>query len=139
MTKTNKATDKKPNPIVQAQLDSLSYDKEKLTKEVDVLTTENVKLKRQLKQANDVLETSLAARIKMSIRGKSTYNDADLEGLTIEQLQYIDKTLDKSKPMTDATFKSIRAGGASEQRGPTTVGDLCGKTKDEIREMGGEH
>ena len=142
MANENKTANKpkKVDPIVKAKLDSLSYEKEQAEERADKFEAENMKLKRQLKASNDMIESGMVAKTKVAIRSKSTYTDADLEGLGIVELQQIEKTLDMRKDQSqDAKYKSIRAGGASEQRGPTTVGSLFGKTRDEILEMGGEH
>jgi hypothetical protein len=72
----------------------------------------------------------------LKIMAKSDFKDADLEPLKVEQLQQIDETLSKSKGGDTVSYKPIRAGTDSSV-GRTTVGDLYGKSKKEILEMGG--
>ena len=122
---------------VKVQLASITLDNARLQKENTQLLDENKALKTQNVQLASVIETDLKADLKMKIMSKGDFKDADLEPLKIEQLQQIDETLSRSKGADSAvSFKSIRTGNASDA-GRMTIGDLYGKSKKQILEMGG--
>jgi len=81
-----------------------------------------------------VIENDLKANLKLGIRAKSTYTDSDLETLTLEQLQTIDQTLSMGKGV-DSTFKPIRVGRDTANKGRLTVGSTFGKTREQILAM----
>ena len=132
-TKTETAMDS----TVKVQLASITLDNAILQKENTQLLDENKALKTQNVQLASVIETDLKADLKMKIMSKGDFKDADLEPLKIEQLQQIDETLSRSKGVDSAvSFKSIRTGNASGA-GRMTIGDLYGKSRKQILEMGG--
>jgi len=128
---------KKPNKTtavsttVKAQLAKFAIDTERKNKEIEQLTVENKALRKQNVELASVIENDLKADLKVQIIARSNYTDSDLETLTIEQLQQINQTLSMGKG-DGAVYKSIRAGGASEQKGHTTVGSLYGLTREQI-------
>lgn len=123
---------------VKAQLAQLTIDNARLDKALKQHIAENEALRKQNVELASVIENDLKAGLKMTIQAGSNYKASDLETLTLEQLQQIDQTLSMGKPMTDATYKNIRAGTASTQKGPTTVGSLFGKTREQILAMQGD-
>jgi hypothetical protein len=131
--KTETATDS----TVQVALASLTLDNGRLQKENVQLTDENKALKAQNVQLASVIENDLKADVKLKILARTDYKASDLEPLTIEQLQQIDVTLSRTKGGDAATYKSIHAGNDS-QAGRTTVGDLYGKTREQILAMQGD-
>jgi len=84
-----------------------------------------------------VIETDLKADLKLKIMAKSDFKDSDLQPLKVEQLQQIDETLSRTKGGDTASYKPIRAGNDSSA-GRTTVGDLYGKTREQILAMKGD-
>ena len=124
---------------VKTQLAKLTLVNSRLQKEKEGYEEENKALKRQNVQLASVIENDLKADLKLQIMARSDYKESDLETLKIEQLQQISETLSMSKGVDASSYKSIRAGTASEGKGMTTVGSLFGKTRDEILAMGGEH
>jgi len=133
-TKTETAMDS----TVKVQLASLTLDNGRLAKENLVLIEEVKNLKKQNIELASVIETDLKADLKLKIMSKGDFKDADLEPLKIEQLQQIDETLSRSKgaDSMNASYKPIRAGNDS-QTGRTTVGNLYGKTREQILAEGG--
>ena len=123
---------------VKAQLASLTLTKNSLEKENQTLSEENKALKKQNVQLANVIENDLKAEVKVRILAMSGYKESDLEDLPIEQLQQIEETLSKAKGAETASYKSIRAGGASEHAGHLTVGSLYQKSRKEILESEGE-
>jgi uncharacterized membrane protein YheB (UPF0754 family) len=136
MTKQEKTT--VSNPVVAAQLADALLQKSEWKTRYLKKDVENKLLKRQLNEANKVLEGELRSDLLIHIRAKGDFNEADLATKNIEELQQIDATLSKAKGVS-ATYKPIRTAGDTEQKGLTTVGSLYGKTKEEILAMGGEH
>jgi len=133
----DKKTETAMDSTVKVQLASITLDNARLQKENTQLLDENKALKTQNVQLASVIETDLKADLKMKIMSKGDFKDADLEPLKIEQLQQIDETLSRSKGADSAvSFKSIRTGNASDA-GRMTIGDLYGKSKKQILEMGG--
>jgi putative lipoic acid-binding regulatory protein len=121
---------------VKTQLRSLTLDVARLNKENQQLTEESKGLKRQVVQLTNVIDTDLTSDLKMKILATGDYNEADLEDLKVEQLQTIHEILSKAKVKGDTVYKPIRVGAATPARG--TIGNLFGKTRKEILEMGGE-
>jgi len=125
---------------VKVQLASLTIDLERAKQDVDRLTTENKTLRKQNVELASVIENDLKADLQLKIRARSKYTDADLEALTIEQLQQIDETLAKGKGIDNSSvaYKSIRAGDTADHTGLLTVGNLYGKSRKDILESAGE-
>lgn len=132
---TKKKTGNAANPTVETQLKDMTQELKEIREQRDGLFKETALLKRQLKEANDVIGTDLKSDLMMRIKQKSQYNDVDLDGMTIEQLQAVDATLSMSKEPS-GTHKNIRAGMASVERsGRLTIGSTYAKTPKEIAEM----
>jgi len=121
---------------VRVSLDRLTLDNARLTKENTELADENKALKTQNIQLASVIENDLKADLKLKIMAKSDFNQSDLEPMKVEELQKIDETLSRMKGGDTAFYKPIRAGSDS-RRGRETVGDLFGKSRKEILDMGG--
>jgi len=119
---------------VKAQLAQLTIDNARKDKELERLTEENEAFRKQNVELASVIENDLKANLKLGIRAKSTYTDSDLETLTLEQLQTIDQTLSMGKGV-DSTFKPIRVGRDTANKGRLTVGSTYGKTRAEILAM----
>jgi len=135
MTKKKVATD----TTVKVQLASLTLDLATAKKTLDTLCVENKALRKQNVELASVIENDLKADLKLKIRARSKYTDADLEKLTVEQLQQIDETLSLGKGIDTSTpYKSIRAGDTADHAGRLTAGNLYGKTRKEILEMEGD-
>ena len=128
------------DPTVNATLASLTIDVERLRTDNEKLTIENKVLRKQNVELASVIENDLKADLKLKVRARSKYTDADLEDLTVEQLQQIDETLTKGKGIDNSSvsFKSIRAGDTADHAGQLTVGDLFQKSRKEILESAGE-
>lgn len=124
---------------VKTQLASITMDNGRLTKDNAALLEENKNLKKQCIELASVIETDLKSDLKLKIMSKGDFKEADLESLKIEQLQQIDEVLSRSKGVDSlgASFKSVRAGNASNENARMTIGDLYGKSRKEILEMGG--
>lgn len=134
MVKTKKGT--ATNPTVETRLKNLELANAELKKDNETLADENKGLKTQLHEANLVLERDLKTDLLMRIKRKSLYTDAQLDGLSIQQMQQIDATLSMQKD--PGTFKNIRAAGDARGAGRSSVGDLHGKTRAEILAMNSE-
>lgn len=131
--KTGTAT----NPTVETQLKALETENAELKETNQKLADDVKKLKVQLHEANLVLERDLKTDLLMRIKSKSLYTDAQLDGLTIQQLQQIDSTLSMTKD--PGTFKNIRAAGASSPLdGRLTVGGLHGLSREQILKLDSE-
>lgn len=105
------------------------------------LTQENEALRTQLEQANTIIENDLKAELAVRILSASEYKEEDLMNLSPSQLQTIEETLTKSKGYASTQpnlYKSIRAGNASQKTSRLTVGNLYGKTREELMKIGGE-
>ena len=122
---------------IKTQLASLTMDNANLKKDLEVEKDKNQALTKQCVQLAAVIEGELKSDLMVKIMTKSDYKQADLEPLNVEQLQTIDATLSKSKGAT-ATYKSIRAGNDSTTDSRLTVGNLYGKTREQILAMRGE-
>jgi hypothetical protein len=104
------------------------------------LTSEATALRQQLEQANSIIENDLKADLILKIQSASEYQEADLLKMNPSQLQVIEETLSKGKNFNVAStgvYKSIRAGNASVDSN-LTVGNLYGKSREEIQKMGGD-
>ena len=107
---------------------------------IDQALAENIALKReledregtiaeltkQLKAANDVLESQTKAKLIGEILPRSSFTIEDLTGKSAEELQHIRLTLDQAKL---PTYKNIRFGSPyaedeSQREDGLTVGDL---------------
>lgn len=130
-------TDTAIDSTVRVQLASITLDNGRLLKENAVLLDENKNLKKQNIELASVIETDLKADLKLKIMSKSDFKEADLELLKVEQLQQIDETLMKSKGADSVSYKPIRAGNDSD-KGRGTVGNLYGKTREQILAMQGD-
>jgi len=131
---TRKKTGNAANPTVETQLKDMNQELKEIREQRDSLVKANTLLKRQLKEANDVIGTDLKADLIMRIKQKSEYDTAQLGDMKIEQLQAIDATLSMSKEPS-GTHKPIRAGNASTGNKNLTIGSTYGKTAKEIAEM----
>ena len=83
-------------------------------------------LTKQLKAANDVLESQTKAKLIGEILPRSSFTIEDLTGKSAEELQHIRLTLDQAKL---PTYKNIRFGSPyaedeSQREDGLTVGDL---------------
>jgi len=128
------------DPTVNVRLASLTIDLERAKQDIDKLAAENKALRKQNVELASVIETDLKADLKLKVRARSQYTDADLENLTIEQLQQIDETLAKGKGIDNSSvaYKSIRAGDTADHAGLLTVGSLYGKKREDILKSEGE-
>jgi len=131
---TKPKTGNAANPTVDTQLKTMNQELKEIKEQRDALQTETALLKRQLKEANDVIGTDLKADLILRIQQKSEYDTAQLEDLPIEQLQTIDATLSMSKEPS-GTHKNIRAGNASTGSKNLTIGSTYGLTQKQIAEM----
>lgn len=99
---------------------------------------ENKLLKRQLTEANKVIEGELRTDLLIHIQAKSDgFSRAELDRQSIQELQRIDATLAKAKGVK-STYKSIRAATDADQKGRLTVGSTYLKTHKEILAMEGD-
>jgi len=124
------------NDTVEHQLDTLSSTNAMLKKANDELIAERDALKKQNAQLGSVIDNQLKADLKVAICARSAYTDTDLAPMTYDQLKQIHDTLSRIKGDT-ASYKPIRT-GSDAQAGRATVGNLYGKTRDEILKMGGD-
>ena len=119
---------------VKTQLAVMALEQRQKDIAVAALTEENKQLKQQNIELAAVIENDLKADLAIKIMAASQYQENDLANMTVEQMQSIHETLSKSKGYV-STFKSIRAGNASTQISRLTVGDLYGKSREEIAKM----
>jgi len=138
MTKHEKTTKTKTMVDSTKVADTLRIAK--LTAENDAQTKEINELKRTLKSQNDILENKLKVDSILNIKAMSDYKDAELEALSIEDLQKLEVALTRSKGIdsSSVSYKSIRAGDSEDHAGRLTVGSLYGKSRKEILESAGE-
>lgn len=123
---------------VKTQIANLSLANMEKDKIIEELQSERDQLKQQNIELASVIENDLKADLTLKIAAASNYQQADLATMTVEQLQAIEETLSKSKGYTPMGIrKSIRAGNASANSTRLTVGDLYGKSREEIMKMNG--
>jgi len=122
---------------VKVQLAALTLENEQLKKRLTEKENENVVLRKQNVELASVIENDLKADLTLQIMAASDFKEADLENLSIEQLQTMVSTLSKRKA-GDAIFKPIRAGASTDKASRLTVGNLYGKTRAEILAMEGD-
>jgi hypothetical protein len=121
---------------VKTQIANLSLANMEKDKVITELQTERDQLKQQCIELASVIENDLKADLTIKIAAASQYQPADLATMTVEQLQAIEETLTKAKGYSpQANYKSIRAGNASQNVTRLTVGDLYGKSREEILKM----
>jgi predicted choloylglycine hydrolase len=116
---------------------NLKLDYDNLVKAHKTVTEENKKYRKQNKQFQVIVDTQIRSDLEAKIFSTGNYKKSDLEDKEIEDLQTIAETLSRSKGV-DSVFKSIRAGTASKSEARNTVGNLYGKSRKEILEMGGD-
>jgi len=119
---------------------NLALENAHLKNQNEAMTAEIKDLQIQLEQTTTVIENDLKADLILKIQAASEYQETDLLKMTPLQLQTIEETLAKSKgcaAQTQSGYKSIRAGNASAQQDRLTVGNLYGKTRQEIMQMEG--
>jgi hypothetical protein len=118
----------------------LAVDKAHFEKLYNQATEENKALRHQIEAANNIIENDLKADLILKIEAASEYKESDLLALSPTQLMTIEQTLAKGKNFESATatYKSIRAGSASAESANMTVGNLYGKSREEIIKMGGD-
>jgi len=142
-------TDEKPKTETDKTYKDIAFDAT-MTRQLQQLTLDNAQLKernlflesqyklaqKQFEVANDVIETDLKAGLILKLVATTDYKRDTLETLKVEKLQEIDKAISMTKGGSPALFKPIRAGNDS-QEGKLTIGDLYGKSRKQILEMGG--
>lgn len=119
---------------VKTQLAKVSLENREKEIVIGQLSEENAKLKQQNIELATVIENDLKADLAVKIMAASTYQPNDLANMSVEQMQSIHETLSNSKGYA-STFKTIRAGNASQRVSRLTVGDLYGKTREQINQM----
>ncbi len=103
-----------------------------LREQVTQLRAQVCELSSALKQANDIIENNLRARLTQKIQTISSYTDESLSKMSLDELKSIEKVLSMSR----AQFKSIRpAIGVASDASNLTVPNLYGKTDEEIRKL----
>lgn len=105
---------------------------------IDLALAENIALKeelkdknntiaeltKQLKAANDVLESQTKAKLIGEILPRSSFTIEDLTGKSVEELQHIRMTLDQAKLPTYKNVRFAGIAGGDEKEDGLTVGDL---------------
>lgn len=130
------AKQKTASDTVKVQLSALTLENAEMRKNIARLNDENKALRKQNVELASIIENDLKADLKLKIRAKTDYTDADLEALNVEQLQQIEETLSRSTGK-DVSYKPIRTGVAASDA-KLTVGNLFGKSRKEILEMAGD-
>jgi hypothetical protein len=121
-------------PVVENKTAKISVDQAlaeniALKKELEAKDNTIAELTKQLKAANDVLESQATAKLIGEILPRSSFTIEDLTGKSVEELQHIRMTLDQAKL---PTYKNVRFAGIAsgdEREDGLTVGDLSGVTK----------
>ena len=113
------------NKTAKISIDQALAENIALKKELETKDTTIAELTKQLKAANDVLESQTKAKLIGEILPRSSFTIEDLTGKSAEELQHIRVTLDQAKL---PTYKSVRFGGVpcvgDEREDGLTVGDL---------------
>lgn len=133
------------------EIDRLKLKNAKVEAALDAVTQELVVAKEALKKIESDYNAEVATKLKMDIQMVLDLSDDERDklchGKTDEELsQMLDNFVTATKTRTPGepgTFKHIRTGAAKPREyGDTTenltVGNLCGKTREEILAMGGK-
>jgi len=136
---TDKKTDTtvSKNDTVENTLKQWAIDKAELVNENTNLKEELAKAKHKLLELDNIVQSDIRADAIMRITMRSNFTRGELESLPVNDLLKIEETLSKTKGV-DATYKPIRAGTASESQSRMTAGNLFGKSRKEILDMGGD-
>ena len=124
---------------IKTQLASLTLEKGQWETEKAALLEENKGLKKQCIELATVIENELKSDLMIKVMAKGDYKQSDLEPLKVEELQKIDATLSKVKGgLVAATYKNIRV-NTDTDNSRMTVGNLYGRTREQILAMKGDH
>ena len=146
----DKKTDATPTPGSPAahkiEIDRLTLKTDRLEAKLKVATDELTFAKTNLVRIKNDYEARVVSTLKLDIQDLLGCDDVELSKIThgkkIEELETMLNTLIlKTDRTPEGQFKPIRTGAATppEYGKPEnlTVGDIFGKTPDEIRKMGG--
>lgn len=148
----------KPQPTVgSAMAHSISIDRlllknAEIEAKLDAVTKELVVAKDAMKRIEADYEKEVCTKLKMDIQTVLGCSDAEREklchGKTDEELSmmlqnFVTATKDRTPTGQDGTFKHIRTGAVEprkygDQSEHFTVGDLFGKSREDIKKMGGK-
>jgi hypothetical protein len=102
------------------------------------LTTEVEELKKINMKMAEIEDARLTTELSTDIQKIANYSDEDLEGMKTEQMLNVKEILLRSKGTSaEAFYKPIRAGNASTENANLTVGNLYGKTREDLLKSGG--
>ena len=114
------------NKTAKISIDEALAENIALKKQIGDKDNTIAELTKQLKAANDVLESQQKAKLIGEILPRSSFTIEDLTNKSVEELQHIRMTLDQAKL---PTYKNIRfgvvgTGDVQEREDGLTVGDL---------------
>jgi hypothetical protein len=130
------------NPTVGADLALLRQENSELRVKNDKITKDLETVKKQLDEANTVIERELRETLYTRITGKSNYTREELDPRTVEELQKLDADLSRglgaaSQSSKTGRFNKIVSAGDSVAQG--TMPELYGKDRatilKELRDM----
>ncbi len=104
-------SDEKP---AESRISELSIENESLRSQVAQLKVQTDELSKALKQANDVIESDLKARLAQKILASSHYTVEDLSKMSVDELKGVEKIL----VMSNAPIKDIRIATVVRERWP---------------------
>jgi hypothetical protein len=133
-------TEKEINPseTLDNTVKALTVERDILKTAVAALTQEVENLKRTNMKMAEIEDARLTSELTTDIKRIANYSDEDLEGMKTEQMLNVKEILLRSKGTSaEAFYKPIRAGNASTENANLTVGNLYGKTREDLLKSGG--
>lgn len=133
-------TEKEINPseTLDNTVKALTVERDILKTAVAALTQEVENLKRTNMKMAEIEDARLTSELTTDIKRIANYSDEDLEGMKTEQMLNVKEILLRSKGTSaEAFYKPIRAGNDSTENANLTVGNLYGKTREDLLKSGG--
>lgn len=112
------------NKAAKISIDQALAENIALKRELEDQKNTIADLTKQLKAANDVLESQAKAKLIGEILPRSSFTIEDLTGKSVEELQHIRVTLDQAKLPTYKNVRFAGIAGGDEREDGLTVGDL---------------
>jgi hypothetical protein len=125
MSDKDGGSDKDKNKIAKMSMDQALAENVALKQQIAEKDSMITDLTKQLKEANDVLESQEKQRLFGEILPRSTFKSDELAGKTIDELKEVRATLDMAMlPKVNNIRFGVMAANISDREKGLTVGDL---------------